>query len=169
MQVSLRTSEPDLAPASPARATYEAAFTALRGALRAFLEGGVSGGELRGAMRLFCEEGRRRGLPAEQLIIMLKHVWHSLPGVGVCRHGGEGDELLGRVVAICIAEFYAAPDARERPGGGVGGPPAGPGTRVPARRMDCGGDPEEPSSLASQPAARRRGRADPPAASPVRG
>lgn len=64
-------------------------------------------GDVQRAMHLVCNEVRRRGLPVERLIILLKEQWFTL--------GDDGDagdlksrDVLEEIVRTCIDEFYSA-------------------------------------------------------------
>ena len=89
------------------RVSSEAAVVALRSALQAQLRGAPSSSDLRRAIRLMCGEARRHDLRAEQLLIIFKHAWNSLPEVQQLPYGRERTDLLSRVVTMCIEEFYA--------------------------------------------------------------
>jgi hypothetical protein len=86
------------------------------GALRLWLQtqrsGAMSGhpiphGDVQRAMHLVCNEVRRRGLPVERLIILLKEQWFTLTD------DGDGSSLKSRdaleeIIRTCIDEFYAS-------------------------------------------------------------
>jgi hypothetical protein len=86
------------------------------GALRLWLQtqrsGVMSGrpirhGDVQRAMRLVCNEVRRRGLPVERLIILLKEQWFTLTEEG---DGGslKSRDALEEIIRTCIDEFYAS-------------------------------------------------------------
>ena len=58
-------------------------------------------------MRLVCNEVRRRGLPVERLIILLKEQWFTLTDDG---DGGslKSRDALEEIIRTCIDEFYAS-------------------------------------------------------------
>jgi len=62
---------------------------------------------VRRAMSLVCSEVRRRGLPVERLIILLKEQWFTLTDDG---DGGNtrSREALEQIIRTCIDEFYAS-------------------------------------------------------------
>jgi hypothetical protein len=97
------------ARSAPTSQFSAAAVAALRCGLQAQL-GPSPNGELRRAVRLLCDEAHRRGLRAEQVIVLLKEAWGSLPDVQVLAPGEERRESLSRIVSLCIDEFYAARD-----------------------------------------------------------
>ncbi|MGI8497325.1 MAG: hypothetical protein ACR2OG_07070 [Gemmatimonadaceae bacterium] len=64
---------------------------------------------LRRTIRSLCDDARQQKLGAEQVIIILKSAWAT-----ICHREGrsmrvQNDELLQRVVSMCIEEFYAGP------------------------------------------------------------
>jgi hypothetical protein len=86
------------------------------GALRLWLQSqrssALSGLELRHsdvrrAMRLVCDEVRRRNIPVERLIILLKEQWFTLTDDG---EGGNmrSRDALEEIIRTCIDEFYAS-------------------------------------------------------------
>ncbi|HYD53867.1 MAG TPA: hypothetical protein VEA99_14620 [Gemmatimonadaceae bacterium] len=93
-------------------------------------EGDVA--EIRRTMRRFAEAGRQRGAPVEQLIVLLKELWTTLPSEPYAdgRRGGRGvgtRMVLERIIRTCIEEYYAARPAtgplagdRHIPGGSSG-------------------------------------------------
>jgi hypothetical protein len=89
------------------RVSSDAAVVAVRSALQAQLRGESSSQDLQRAIRLMCEEARRKDLRAEQLLIVFKRAWHSLPEVEQLPRGLERTDLLNHVISLCIDEFYA--------------------------------------------------------------
>jgi hypothetical protein len=96
------------------------ATTALRCWLQAQRRRHAAGAELRAAdirraLRPVCDEARQRGARVEQVIVLLKELWASLPPDEAVDGRGRGytdtrREVLDGVVRVCIEEFYAAPD-----------------------------------------------------------
>lgn len=88
---------------------------ALRTALQAHLRSGAPDDGGRRAVTLFCGEARRRGLRAEEVLVLLKDVWRSLPEV---RRLGrtQREQALARLTTLTIRTFYereaASPRAR---------------------------------------------------------
>ena len=91
---------------APVQIPSDAALTALRSALRTYLAGRPTGGELQRAMQTLCTEAHDRGLRAEELLVRLKHVFYQLPEVQELSHGSDRNDLLNRVVSACIEEYY---------------------------------------------------------------
>jgi hypothetical protein len=86
------------------------------GALRLWLQsqrnGAMSGhplshNDVRRAMSLVCNEVKRRGLPVERLIIVLKEQWFTLTDDGDGASVRSRD-ALEEIIRTCIDEFYAS-------------------------------------------------------------
>jgi hypothetical protein len=86
------------------------------GALRFWLQSQRSGtmagrelrhSEVRRAMQLICGEVRKRGIPVERLIILLKEQWFSLTDDGDGATPRSRD-ALEKIIRTCIDEFYAS-------------------------------------------------------------
>ena len=84
----------------------EATVAAVREALRGYLANGGEPGALQGALKQMSVEARERDLRAEQLLVVLKDVWGSLPEVRAMTDAGTHVRLLQRVVTMCIKEYY---------------------------------------------------------------
>lgn len=65
-------------------------------------------------MRLVCGEVRRRDLPVERLIVLLKEQWFTLTDDD---DGGNmrSRDALDEIVRTCIDEFYASAAAFSTP------------------------------------------------------
>jgi hypothetical protein len=97
---------------TPTRPLPVAAHAALRCALgeqlrRSVYDEPVSTPRMRRALRLLCEDARRRGVRAEQLVVMIKQAWASLPETRWRPGDDRGPVILERVVRVCIEEYYA--------------------------------------------------------------
>jgi hypothetical protein len=68
----------------------------------------LSGSDVRRAMRLVCCEVKRRGLPVERLLVLLKEQWFTLTEDG---DGGStrARDALEEIIRTCIDEYYASP------------------------------------------------------------
>jgi hypothetical protein len=102
------------------------------GALRLWLQaqrnGALSGRELRHnevrrAMHLVCDEVRKRGIPVERLIILLKEQWFSLTDDGGAATMRSRD-ALEEIIRTCIDEFYASTASLSAPQTANGSPEA---------------------------------------------
>jgi hypothetical protein len=100
----------ELGAALPPRVLSGAGVVALRSALQAQLRGEWPDGALRRAIRVMCDEAHRNGLRAEQLLVILKDAWSSLPEVARLPTGGTRERLLDRIVTMCVEEFYGSHD-----------------------------------------------------------
>ena len=92
----------------------EPAVRALQDALRQELSDGVSSkrcsAELTHAIRVMCSVARDRGLRAEDVIIIFKSAWSSLPGVGPRAGDVRRNELFEQAVTLCIRSYYSISD-----------------------------------------------------------
>lgn len=64
--------------------------------------------DLRAAFRFACERAREEGLRAEQLLLVLKAIWHDLPESRQMSPV-DADAVLARAVTACIRECYGEP------------------------------------------------------------
>jgi hypothetical protein len=58
-------------------------------------------------MRLVCDDVRKRGIPVERLIILLKEQWFTLTDDGAGANMRSRD-ALEEIIRTCIDEFYAS-------------------------------------------------------------
>ncbi len=79
----------------------------LRSALTRSLEAGSHGEELKAVLAKCAIEAKRKGVLAEQLLIVLKEVWYSLPQVSNQARNDVQTRLLQQLIARCIQEYYA--------------------------------------------------------------
>ena len=86
----------------------DASLDALRRALRAYLHDSEDASGLQAALGLVSTEARARHILPEQLLVMLKELWNTLPEVRAMTDAGEQVRLLQRVVTMCIREYYHA-------------------------------------------------------------
>jgi hypothetical protein len=78
----------------------------LRAAIAKHARGEAHDDELRRALSLLAQEARVRNLRAEELVIAMKTLWRALPEVQGATNRTEQNLLLGRLVSICIEEYY---------------------------------------------------------------
>ncbi|HEX5437248.1 MAG TPA: hypothetical protein VFW98_08810 [Gemmatimonadaceae bacterium] len=76
---------------------------ALRDALELEL---LASGYLHRALRNLSREAHAKSLQAEQVLVTLKQLWHSLPDVQRARTRAEQARALEHVIAMCITEYY---------------------------------------------------------------
>ena len=63
--------------------------------------------QLHADLRLICRDAKRQSMRVEYLIIAFKDAWRALPEARTLPQGSQGQELLSRIITLCIAEFYA--------------------------------------------------------------
>ncbi len=121
--LSLRRAGEMKSPAFPSVATVELFRAALRALAR--LDAGTddspdrvakpsnvsdsessAAAELRSALQLICDDAREHALRAEQLLVVLKAAWPTLPEVRAIPVGVTRDGLLSRVLGLCLDEYY---------------------------------------------------------------
>ena len=91
----------------PPRQLSQATLGALESALRDYVAVGASS-SLPSALVLLADEARDKHILPEQLLIVLKDLWRSLPEVSAMANSGEHARLMERVVTMCIKEYYSA-------------------------------------------------------------
>lgn len=86
-----------------------------RRALRAALSGRLSESEapaeelLRRAVHAVCQDAHQESLRAEQVVLIVKQLWFTIPEVRQLPRQGDGHRLLRHAITLCIDEFYEAP------------------------------------------------------------
>ena len=90
-------------PAALATETIEA----VRSALEQYVDSPVQGNGLQTVLRNLTKEAHDKSVPPEQLLVVLKDVWFSLPSVRGMNDTGDQVQLLQRIVTMCIKEYYA--------------------------------------------------------------
>jgi hypothetical protein len=80
---------------------------AVREALIAYVDAPTQSNALRSALHRMAVEAHDKSMLPEQLLVMLKDIWHSLPSVQSISDPTEQVRLLQRVVTMCIKEYYA--------------------------------------------------------------
>jgi hypothetical protein len=63
--------------------------------------------DLRAALHELAREARLLCIPPEQLLILLKRVWQTVPEVVNAPNPAEQTRVLQAVVSICIREYFA--------------------------------------------------------------
>lgn len=86
----------------------EDTLASVRDALRGYLASGHDGDGLRVALVQMSAQAREKALLPEQLLVVLKDLWGSLPEVRAMTDHGQQTRLLQRVVTLCIKEYYSA-------------------------------------------------------------
>jgi uncharacterized protein (DUF2267 family) len=63
--------------------------------------------ELRAALHDLAREARQKAIAPEQLLVVLKGIWRSLPDVENARDHVQRTRVLQRVVSMSIREYFA--------------------------------------------------------------
>ncbi len=93
---------------SPGRnALTEETIDDVREALAGYVQSPAAGEGLGLALRDMAAEARDRSMLPEQLLVVLKDIWYSLPTVRGMKEPADQVRLLQRVVTMCIKEYYA--------------------------------------------------------------
>ena len=79
----------------------------VRLALVRHITGSISKEELCAALRRLADEAQARHLRAEEMLVVFKDLWHSLPEVRRITDRGERGRLLAKVVSLCIEVYYS--------------------------------------------------------------
>jgi hypothetical protein len=85
-------------------------IAAVRSALVSYIGAPGDGTRVRSALRVMADEARAKSMPAEQLLIVLKDIWYSLPAVRAMTDVTQQVRLLQRIVTMCIKEYYSQAD-----------------------------------------------------------
>ena len=72
--------------------------------------GGKDLSDLAPTIRLVCDDARRRGLRAEDVVILFKRAWAAVPGPDYESEGNRRGDLLERAVTLCIKSYYSMSD-----------------------------------------------------------
>lgn len=93
---------------TPSDAALDPATIAdLRAALVRSLEVGSHAEDLGVLLVRAATEARSKGLQAEQLLVVLKDMWYSLPQLSSHPSDDGQTRLLQQLIARCIQEYYA--------------------------------------------------------------
>ena len=91
----------------PTPALDPATAASLRGVLGRALEQGNHGDELHDILCRAAAESQAKNIRAEQLLVILKDLWYSLPELAPHTNGDVENRLLQELVSRCIQEYYA--------------------------------------------------------------
>jgi hypothetical protein len=80
---------------------------ALRTALTRSVRQGKHAENLRDVLCKAAAESRSKNIQAEQLLLILKDIWYSLPDVVNAPHMGATNTLLQELISRCIQEYYS--------------------------------------------------------------
>ena len=82
------------------------AITALRSAIQGQFRQPSADPSVRRALRALCLEARAKDLRPEQLILLFKRAWYSLPE-SRGHDTKKKQEMLDRLITICVEEYFA--------------------------------------------------------------
>jgi hypothetical protein len=81
---------------------------AVRAALALYVVTPLPGDELRSTLCALSAEARKKAILPEQLLVLLKEIWYSLPTAQAMTEPAEQTRLLQRIVTMCIKEYYSS-------------------------------------------------------------
>jgi hypothetical protein len=67
---------------------------------------------LRSELRAVCAQAKRMDLRAEQLVIVIKDVWNSIPAARSHSRPADAQPLLNRVVTLTLDEYFTTRPAQ---------------------------------------------------------
>ena len=80
---------------------------ALRGVMERAMRRGDHPQELQDILTRAATEARTKDIHAEQLLVIMKELWYSLPDVRGAGDSNRQTELLQELISRCISEYYA--------------------------------------------------------------
>jgi hypothetical protein len=80
---------------------------ALRSVMQRAVRKGDHGQELQDVLARTASEARDKEIQAEQLLIIMKDLWYSLPDVRTAEDTDRQTELLQELISHCITQYYA--------------------------------------------------------------
>jgi hypothetical protein len=81
---------------------------ALRTVMQRAVRRGDHDQELQDVLIRAASEAREKDMHAEQLLVMMKDLWYSLPDVRQAGDGERQTELLQELITRCISQYYAS-------------------------------------------------------------
>jgi len=63
--------------------------------------------ELQNVLARAATEARNKQIHAEQLLVIMKDLWYSLPDVRSAEDSDRQTELLQQLITRCISQYYA--------------------------------------------------------------
>lgn len=79
----------------------------LRATLARSVQTGSHGDDLKSLLVRAADDARQKGIQAEQLLLVLKDIWYSLPQLSTHPAHDVQTRLLQQLIARCIQEYYA--------------------------------------------------------------
>ena len=80
---------------------------ALRAVMQRAMRKGDHGMELQEVLARAATEAREKNIHAEQLLVIMKDLWHSLPDLRAADTDRQ-NELLQELISRCITQYYAS-------------------------------------------------------------
>ena len=80
---------------------------ALRAVMQRAMRKGDHGMELQEVLARAATEAREKDIHAEQLLVIMKDLWHSLPDLRAADTDRQ-NELLQELISRCITQYYAS-------------------------------------------------------------
>lgn len=84
----------------------EETMSEVRSALRQLVHDGGDSEALTSALRRMSDEAKEREMRPEQLLVILKGIWSSLPEVRYAARGESHGVLLQKVISLSIEQYY---------------------------------------------------------------
>ena len=79
----------------------------LRNALARSVQTGDHDDGLKAVLARAASDARKKGMLAEQLLLVLKDIWYGLPEISNRTGNDAQTRLLQQLIARCIQEYYA--------------------------------------------------------------
>lgn len=79
---------------------------ALRSVMQRAARRGDHGQELQQVLSRAAAEARDKNIHAEQLLVMMKDLWYSLPDVRQAEDTDRRTQLLQELISRCISQYY---------------------------------------------------------------
>ena len=80
---------------------------ALRAVMQRAMRKGDHGMELQEVLARAATEAREKEIHAEQLLVIMKDLWHSIPDLRAADTDRQ-NELLQELISRCITQYYAS-------------------------------------------------------------
>jgi len=81
---------------------------ALRAVMQRAMRKGDHGTELQQVLARAATEAREKDMHAEQLLVIMKDLWYSLPDLRSAADVERQNELLQELISRCITQYYAS-------------------------------------------------------------
>lgn len=81
---------------------------ALRAVMQRAVRRGDHGQELQAVLSRAATEAREKDIHAEQLLIIMKDLWYSLPDLSSLQDTQRQTELLQELISRCISQYYSS-------------------------------------------------------------